>query len=1809
MTPASDDDRPSKPTTPRKQTSRPSPADPKTPAPPAITTTSPDDAPNSAPAAGHGSGRMRSNSKKHEPTLLSDFFLGRQSAARVAADRKRRKSVEAVRAEMRHEMRQGAVRKLQQPGGVKERVGLWQRTHASAMASGNPRYAATEPSDVAFDGEDLESVTEEDRVRIKMRQKRQSAKTPLTESQGKSDEKSTAQSDQSLSPPKKRVVSDENWMRARNRKSPSRKVSPALSKGSGSQGSAGSFVMRPTPNPPISSKIKTWAAKIEAPEEYESGSQIGSSASRSKPRPKSYANDGIYVKGSNPSTVIRDDGIRVRPTSTSSEVTFPGQTYRPPRHRSKSNAGSAVSGPSAGRSDLSAPSSEGSKRDADRRNGGKGIGERLNDYISNLDTATKSREPRPVSSHKSRPPKPQFAKPTMAVADALSSLSDNNSNLSAVKQGSDLSSNITAKTLADISGDIPFGQSAFSELDLSVGGTGKSRPKKVDRSSSLKTVPNVLKKVMEEGKKMMKDMNEPPRQAPLNKPPSIETWLNTTVDPFVDRPAPVKKEKKNETAEDAKEEKPAEAAKESEKPPKHAPAEAENAEKPHRRRAQTESSHRRPSKGSDAATPTQTPRDTAASDENETAAQTATDTTQPSTPTSTGLKRTRAKRSSSSPLKGGKKEFLGMFKNAFQGESASFSGPPKSYQTQEHRKFDSYDDNLPDESIVSSAVTGSSETSTQVKAVPADSGTHHMAGPRFRPPTQGRHELSTIVSDDGSSAASSNFTDSDMGSRATQSTLTQSTALSKDSQAFAEKNPECTLKRKLTRHSDLMSVLSLPDNNSVPQGINRSRPSLRRNKGVAGDITEAELLKEFTDDENLYGRELKTLVDGVLPVLLSDVVSHTNATNLFGGVTSEKQADKVSKSVVGMGVALEKLKNAHKKAPVSDIRRLAHWAHGVVPIYNGYLNAWRLGFQDLVVNLAPLADSPEDENSLLDALPRNENGDVVNANGERVAVAHLLKRPLIRIKQMTKLIKCLDDSIATQDTSQLLRDFEQLQDKARRRNREEIARITDEDAINTDTTRSRDLRTLEASEGTRIATDLQVNAKDTFSLDLAHSNGQRLECQVELVQRDNQQLNLDGDLLIREVGAGHRSYLLFPPVPMNMCSARTGDGNFDMVLMIRGTHKGRPWHELLTLSTDNEDQILDWLDLLPLNPVPPREPEPSVVGDEDTYHARDIPVGAAAADGRMRPSSPLVQSPRSPATPTARRNIVDADKTPTQDSCAVVDWDDGNYQTQDDMLPKPLNIVKSPPPSVYREDGAPPPPAHRSLPSTPQPEEHDPTLLAPPPDPHASSDGVRRRRSSPLKHEYLPSDRSSANSSSSADDSDADSSDDDIDSMDIPETELGVSITKEVPPPPVIESILSQSDCSVTPSNSASQAGLFGPKVETAPENTTRFLAALSRWSDRGTWKDLTQQPCAIVVSGGLVEAYAFRGAGDQRRSAKLDERPLIALDLTPLVLIRQSTALDLEIRSSVQTHSRLYETYSGGNFRFRCHNAPECFGLYMAVHHARLNNQKFIQLENEARFRSFGERNGTEDGDGKSSGKRRSWFGRKNSYRGSVRAPAQSAEGASTAHSSTPSASSFLKRLTATGNNSFNLAHSSVDRQYQQGGSGRNSLYTSGSSSASGTPPRSPSASIGNSGGQPIAMDSENIRIRLHLLVSAAKWEDYGNCILQIRRPPAGWRQALRADHGLEKRVTVTALPKKETEQPKLVLDAVLGSGCFSSMGSRGIVCGVWEEVKGAGGVTGVAPDKGGTGGMIKKWCFQLATAGEASWVLRLVHQEVLRA
>ncbi|KAG6028713.1 hypothetical protein E4U41_000601 [Claviceps citrina] len=1825
--------------------------------------------------------RPRANSRKESPkspTLLTDFFRGKQSPARLEAERRRRQSIELVKAELRQEMRQSSVRKLQKPGGVKDRVQKWQNAYATAMMDGDPDDAATEPTDVAFKGDDGQSVTESDRVRIKFRQKKGNPSIPKpppeclnggpTADRKTDDERATSPA----LPPKKRLVSDEHWRKSRSRKSPPRRVSPSSGRHRRSpKGLPSDFVQKSGGNPLVANKVKEWAAKIDVPEKpasvrshrsskscdatarsegakSEAGKPASDITARWVTKPKIRQDHGTPISPANPKK-LDDDGIRVFAISD-------GRT-RASRSRSKTTSGS-------GRP--SSPSARSRTRTDEQRN----------ERRSNTGTRERSDSPSvtPTKSKETLRQRPKTLHSDLsALVDEPSCHGEDKSNLSSVcNTASDLASSLANKSIADIPGDIPFGHSAFSELDLTTEGRPRSRPKrpKVDRATkttNLKSVPNVFKKVVEESKKLIQERNEPPRHQVANRPPSIEKWLLNTVDPFVDSKPMT--DTGSPSAEPS-DEKPEKSVQDRAKARRRSSHGTKLSQQSSSSITDTEEKH---APEEPAPSPVENMSTTRGS-----ARQTATTPTA-TTPTSTGLKRSRATRNSSSPLKAGSgtRQLLGVLKEAFQGESSAYSIRLKSsYQGDEERKFYSIEDVPPPLKLKKSKTSSSATDEAKYGPRSGDEGTSNfnLTAPRFRPPTRGHHELSTIVSEESSRGVDSDLGSDVTQSQLTQSTLTQSTVLTKHSE-----NPKSHtthtpgLKRRLTKHSDLVSVLSLPDDSTVPNTIksHRSRPSLRKHRSALGDVAAQELLSEFIDDEDMYSRQLKTLVDGVVPVLLSHVVNGTNATELFGpflsssSSSSAKIPDDVSRSVVHMGVALEKLKSAHKKAPTSDIRKVANWAHGVVPMYNSYLSAWRLGFEDVVVNLAPAADGMNDDESLLGALPTNEKGDVVNDDGEQVAVAYLLKRPLIRVKQLAKLVKCVDELVASTDTRELVQDFEGLQNKARRRFKEEIARAVDEDAICTDTSRCRDLETFDSLPAVTIDPTRHVSAKDVFSLSLSHSNGQRLDCQVELVHRDNQKDASDqGDLLIREIGEGRRSYLLFPPIAMAQLSARTGDGHFEMVVMIRGTGVDRMWREFITLKTDNEDQILDWLDILPLLPVPPLElgpgtsgrcqepttppqrrepwtatpPQASLERSPRSPIAKDVLTSSPPSvvpkkptPARYRQRAPTVQQTPSPVA-RAEPDAVDPDKTPTKRGHQEVSVDDDRGRPLQEIMrsgPSQLRDKRQegepPTPSPIRDDGPPPPPPiHRTLGTTPKTaggaSANSTPSLPSPTDIHGG-DRLKRRGSSPLKHEYLPSDESSASEAYSTEESDAESSDDEIESVDIPETEIGISIKSEAETSPFYAApgFMRESECSLSPSHSASQIGTHG-LVNAVNEQVTRFMAHISRWSDKGAWKDVSSDPCSVVVRNGLVEVYAFRtGSGPSDEH----DAPLLALDLTPLVLIRQSTVVDLEIRSSVQSHSKLYQSYNGGNFRFRCFAATDCFNLYMAVHQARLNNQKFIRLEHETRFKSFGQRrrqapgknDGDGDGDGDASSRGRSWFGRNNSYRSSVRAPSRSHDGSSSTPSSAPSATSFLKRLTKNGNLSFNIARSSINRR-SRAGSGANSLYTSGSSSASagGTSLRSPSVSVENSGQHPQPTSSgtgaaESIRIRLHLLVSSTKWEDYGNCSLHIRRPPPGWRQALRADHGLEKRITVSTMPRRDADEPKVVLDAVLGSGCFSPMGSRGIVCGIWEEVKNGDGVVGMVPETGATGGNIKKWCFQFANAAEATGVLRLVHQEVVRA
>ncbi|CAD6589464.1 MAG: hypothetical protein ASARMPRED_004050 [Alectoria sarmentosa] len=408
-----------------------------------------------------------------------------------------------------------------------------------------------------------------------------------------------------------------------------------------------------------------------------------------------------------------------------------------------------------------------------------------------------------------------------------------------------------------------------------------------------------------------------------------------------------------------------------------------------------------------------------------------------------------------------------------------------------------------------------------------------------------------------------------------------------------------TLKRKnsrLTKHADLISVLSLPKagNKSI-----QSARSIRTNRSRLATATIGDLIQELATDESKYMRELRTLVDGVIPVLLTCVLSKSDsavAAGLFSASAHAHENPNFTRPIIDMGIALERLKTLHRRIPQGDPTALLTWAHGAQRVYAEYLKAWRMGFQDVVVNLAPaledtsiVSGSPNLKSRGLDeGLPRNEEGDVVNGDGERVDVAFLLKRPLVRLKYLAKTFKGINFVKPSAEAETLATKYQKLVEDARQRSNEERARLEDEAASNVDPTRARDPRTLAPLTGVTIDRTCRVRARDHFNLALQHSSGQRVDCRVELIIRDEaSDGDGSGDLLFCEINETGR-WLLFPPVQFDRLSARNGELKGEIVVMVRGiSGNGLEWQELFSLRSEDEQAGFEWVQMLGLTPVPP----------------------------------------------------------------------------------------------------------------------------------------------------------------------------------------------------------------------------------------------------------------------------------------------------------------------------------------------------------------------------------------------------------------------------------------------------------------------------------------------------------------------------------------------------------------------------------------------------------------------------------------------
>jgi len=224
-----------------------------------------------------------------------------------------------------------------------------------------------------------------------------------------------------------------------------------------------------------------------------------------------------------------------------------------------------------------------------------------------------------------------------------------------------------------------------------------------------------------------------------------------------------------------------------------------------------------------------------------------------------------------------------------------------------------------------------------------------------------------------------------------------------------------TRRRKLASHADLISVLSMPKVAGTKSIV--SARSIRTNRSRLATATIDDIMKELASDEVKYMRELRTIVDGVIPVLLSCVLSKSDSAVAAGLFSRSAPTDpsEVTKPIVNMGVCLERLKTLHKRVPHEDSDAFVSWAQSAQRVYADYIAAWRLGFQDVVISLAPadedpfkpakVVNGPDDGAPWDEGMPRNAEGYVVNGDGERVDVAYMLKRPLVRLKYLAKTLR------------------------------------------------------------------------------------------------------------------------------------------------------------------------------------------------------------------------------------------------------------------------------------------------------------------------------------------------------------------------------------------------------------------------------------------------------------------------------------------------------------------------------------------------------------------------------------------------------------------------------------------------------------------------------------------------------------------------------------------------------------------------------------------------------------------------------------
>jgi hypothetical protein len=557
---------------------------------------------------------------------------------------------------------------------------------------------------------------------------------------------------------------------------------------------------------------------------------------------------------------------------------------------------------------------------------------------------------------------------------------------------------------------------------------------------------------------------------------------------------------------------------------------------------------------------------------------------------------------------------------------------------------------------------------------------------------------------------------------------------------------------------------------------------------------------------------------------------------------------------------------------------------------------------------------------------------------------------------------------------------------------------------------------------------------------------------------------------------------------------------------------------------------------------------------------------------------PLIPKIRKTSQPT----------TPIQETLEQsLDYAEAPASAPAKLQEKKRRAVKEVVEPVENNDAPPPVPIHRSpSPATPVTLKGSKTPILTPSLPGYKT---RRRSSSPLKHEYEPSTCTESSSESEEEVSEEDdvsvtseSSEDSLED-DVPTPLMPLGQIRQFPKVSPPSSIYTLPNGTITPSQSASNT-----PYRAVPQNSgqaSKSIASIFGWLDIGKWDLLHPVECSIVVTPGKVEVFEITASHSKPFLTDGDEiihterkTPLIAMDLTPLVPMRKSTAIDITIRSPPTSESRLK---TGNNIMLRARNPNECDQLYVMLNRSRINNPTYIALQN-ARG-PYGQSSWAEVMDRQNaartpSGSQGGWLagtlGRKNSYRKtSTRAASISAATESSVGTMNTALRSALGRFSFARNSRFNIKSSTL------GSRSTHSFDTGSSGSASGSStPLEPGRALGAPAG------ITNTKCRLYERDSLTKWRDMGSARLTIMLPdPSAVQSVMRQGKGSpgvrnpmqEKRIVVVGKAKGET-----LLDVTLSESCFERVARSGIAISVWEDIVGPDGQVGRAGLTGGVNG-----------------------------